>query len=230
MKLACRGAGGVDQGGERLRAHVGPARLHDVGRDPRPGGDERREVVAAALALDADHALERRPRTGGLDLRGLLRRLGEEQARPRVGEDPGDLLLRRRLVDGHSHGAGVPDRVVEQRPLVTGAREDGDPVAGLDAGRDEAACGGAHLEQELRRADVGPPAVDAARHDHVVGVLCGVLDDVVGKASPLGHPVVRGRGVFEHGRRLLRARRVRSPATTPCRTVAPDPGRTAASS
>ena len=95
---------------------------------------------------------------------------------PESPQDPGDLLGRGGLVDRHGDGAGEPDRVVEQRPLVAGLGDQGDPVAGLDAGGDQALGDRAHLGAGTRAAVTSsqPPARRAAaEHDGVAG-LAGV--------------------------------------------------------
>ena len=82
--------------------------------------------------------------------------LGHDGPGAGVLEDPADLLGRRGLVDRHGDGAGEPDRVVEQGPLVAGLRQQGDAVAGLDAGRDQTLGDGTDLVVELGGGDVDP--------------------------------------------------------------------------
>ena len=63
---------------------------------------------------------------------------GDDEVDVRVDEDVGDLVDGAGLVDGDGDEAGRPAREVEERPLVAGAAHDRDPVARLEAPRDEA--------------------------------------------------------------------------------------------
>src|SRR5262249_6695215 len=65
------------------------------------------------------------------------------------------------LVDGHHDGAGGPDGVVDERPLVAGMRHDRHPVAGGDAGGDQPLGERLHLVSELAGGDVFPGAARA---------------------------------------------------------------------
>ena len=87
--------------------------------------------------------------------------LCDDEGDVRVDEDVGDLVDRAGLVDGHGHEAGRPAREVEERPLVAGAAHDRDPVAGLEAPRDEAGGDGVDLVVELARRDGAPRVADA---------------------------------------------------------------------
>ena len=86
---------------------------------------------------------------------------GDDEGGVRVDEDVGDLVDGAGLVDGHGDEAGRPAGEVEERPLVAGAAHDGDPVAGLQAARDEACGDGVHLVVELARRDGAPRVADA---------------------------------------------------------------------
>lgn len=96
-----------------------------------------------------------------------------------------DLLGGGGLVDRHAHGPGEPDRVVEQGPLVAGLGDQGDAVADLDPGGDEALGHRADLGQELGRGDVLPGAAvgGGPAEGHDAGRLAGVGHDVVGEVS-----------------------------------------------
>ncbi len=132
------------------------------------------------------------------DPRHVVRALGDHRPGAGVLEDPADLLGRRGLVDRHGHGPGEPDRVVEQRPLVAGLGDQGDPVAGLDAGRDQALGDGAHLGQERGRGDVLPRAGAGPAEDGGVGGFTGVGHHVVGEVAGRRHLDRQGRGELTH--------------------------------
>ena len=63
--------------------------------------------------------------------------LGDDGPGAGVGQDPADLLGRRRLVDRHPDGSREPRRVVQQGPLVARLRQQRDAVPDLDARSDE---------------------------------------------------------------------------------------------
>ena len=121
-----------------------------------------------------------------------------------VAEDPLHLLGRGGLVDRHGDGAGGPDRVVAERPLVAGLAHQADPVARLDAARDEPGGERADLGRELLGGDGGPPAVDLAGEDHVVGLDVGVLENGVGDVGVRVDLDLGGDGVLAHGVAPLR--------------------------
>ena len=137
-----RRARGVDDGGQvegrgrrtpRLEVGVG-----DVGAEP---GQHAHGVVVDRP--DVAQLLEVGAHLG--DPGQVGRSLGHDGAGARVAQDVPDLLGRRRLVDRHRHGAGEPDGVVEQRPLVPGPGDQRHPVARLDAGGDQSLGDVAHL-------------------------------------------------------------------------------------
>ena len=66
------------------------------------------------------------------------------------------------------------DREVEDRPLVTGRRQQRDPVTGLDTFGDQSQSRRSDLTGRLGACDVGPRAVDQALEDHVVGIVAFV--------------------------------------------------------
>ncbi len=193
-------AGGVDQRREVVRARRRTAflelRVADAGAEPPDLGDrptlERPDV--GELGQAPAH---------GPDAGQVGRVLHHDRPRPGVREDPLDLLLRRRLVDRHGRRAGEPDRVVEQGPLVARARDQGHPVAGLDAGRDQALRHGRHLVEEGRTGDVRPSSVGVGTAElHRVRRLCCIADDVVGEVARRGHGDGLRGGVLAHDRRL----------------------------
>ena len=84
------------------------------------------------------------------------RGLHDQRAGAGVAQDPFHLLGGGRLVDRHGDRAGRPDGVVGHRPLVPGPGQQGDPVAGADAGRDQALGQRGHVGAELGRGHVLP--------------------------------------------------------------------------
>ena len=182
----------------RVREH---AALRASGR-PR-GVDEGRDVVAlgkAATALDflvrdlgtAGHEGSERPVVHAphkidagevaLDLRESLKvrlLLGEDGARARVLQRPVDLQGRGSVVHGHHHGARVEDREVDERPLVLRLANEGDLVARLDAGGDEALREGHDGGAEIGRALVSPAIPVGQREEREVwGELHPALEQV----------------------------------------------------
>ncbi len=148
------------------------------------------QVLAVALQL-LDRAVGQRPHLAQLraafaDLGHPGRvgeRLGDHRSGAGVGEHPGDLLGRRVLVQRHGDRAGVPDRVVQQRPLVTGAGQQPHPVTGTDAGGDQALGDRDHFAAELGGAHVLPAVAGAAGEQNPVGGVLGVVGDVVGEVG-----------------------------------------------
>ncbi len=193
---AAGGAGGVDQGCEVQRRRRRTTRLQlvvgEVGADPGEHLDPvvlDRPDVAQLLEVGA-HLGD--PREVG----GALRHHGGGTG---VAQDPADLLGRGGLVDRHRHGAGEPDRVVEERPLVAGAGDQGDPVARLDPRGHQPLGHGPHLGEERRRGDIGPAVVGTTGQHDRVRVVGAVGDDVVGEVAR-GRDLGRERrGVLTHG-------------------------------
>ena len=142
----------------------------------------------------------RRASASALEVRG---RLHDQRPGAGVGEDPLDLLRGGGLVDRHGDRAGEPDRVVEQGPLVAGARQQRDPVAGADAGSDQSLGDRGHLGEELRGGDVAPAVVGADGENATVSA-CSV---------PLAHDVV-GEVARARGRVRRRAWRTRARLTS----------------
>ena len=87
---------------------------------------------------------------------GVVGRLDDAGDGARVGEVPGDLGGGAGLVDRDHDRAGEEQREVDQRPVVGGAGDEADLVAGLDAGGGEALREGDHLRVELGGGDVAP--------------------------------------------------------------------------
>ena len=118
----------VDGGGlllEQLRAPPGQLVEGDdavaVGRTVE--GDDRHQV-GQVVAM-------------GLELGDLRVVLGEDQAGARVGQDVGDVLRVGGRVDRRRRGPGAQDREVGQSPVDPRRGDDGDPLLGLDAERDQ---------------------------------------------------------------------------------------------
>ncbi|GAA3145722.1 hypothetical protein GCM10020001_081010 [Nonomuraea salmonea] len=180
------GARGVDDGGEVGGGDLLPARL-DVGL-----GD-------AAGLQRAVHPPQRLELGRGL-LDGLLVRveLDERRLGRAVGDDPPDLLDGGGLVDRHGDGADRPDGVVDERPLVAGARHERDPVAVLDAGRDQALGHLDHLVAELGRGHHRPARLGLAPHHHDARLLLRAPEDGVGQAGGGRHIDQDGDAVLAH--------------------------------
>ena len=195
---AAGGAGGVDQGREVVRAGRPAACVHLRGGHRRPARRERRHR-AGPVALGHDPPDVLRGVLGAGHGRRVPVVLHHDRLRPGVLEDPRDLLGGRRLVDRDGHGAGGDDRVVEQRPLVAGAREQGDPVARRDPGGDEAAGDGDDLRHERRAGDLGPGVADPPAQRHGVGVLVREGEHGVGQGVVVVDAHTRGDAELAHG-------------------------------
>ncbi len=177
---AAGGAGGVADGRHRVGGE-GAAALGDllVADVPSEGGEvgEGRGVEfedARALGVGGGARVD-----GG----GVGGGLGDHVPGAGVADDPLDLVGGGGGVDGDRPAAGRPDREVQDGPLVAGAGHDGDPSAGLQAGRDQALGHGGHLAGELRRGDGPPGAVHLAAQEHRVGRLGRVGERDVGDAA-----------------------------------------------
>jgi hypothetical protein len=209
-------AGGVDQRGEVVGADRPVPGVHLVGGDVVAERhqllDRARGAGSAGRRLDPpDPAQRRRLRGRAVDDGRVLHRLDDDRGRAGVGQDPLDLLVRGRLVDRHGDRAGGQDRVVEQRPLVPGAGQQGDPVPDLDAGRDQPAGHGGDLGGELGRGHVGPlPVGIPAAEDHGRPVLRGVLVDRVDEVLVVADVDGRRDAVLTHGRTLLHTPSIRN--------------------
>ena len=139
--------------GPRRAAPVLQLGVADVG-----AGGAQTSSSAARVELQTCRSVGEAVRTALLRTGSCSARLDEHGHRAGVAQDPGDLLGGGRLVDRHGHGAGEPDREVEQRPFVAGAGHDAHPVAGLDAGGDEALGQACHVGEEVGGTDVLPGA------------------------------------------------------------------------
>ena len=179
LGLAGRAAG-VDQRGDVLRGCRRTTLLEHVVGDV---GAEAAEHVDRVV-LERPHVLQLGEVAGlaGLaDPGEVVRALRHDRAGARVLEDPADLLGGGRLVDRHGDGAGEPDGVVEERPLVAGLGEERDAVADLDARGDQPLGDGLHLVEELGGGDVGPLVAGTPAEHHGVGEVAAVGDHVVGE-------------------------------------------------
>ncbi len=165
----------------RLSADSSPRRT-SISSSPTvaPGGRQR---LHGAVVEDPDLPVT----TADPDPGGVGGVLHHDGAGAGVGQDVGDLVGGGGLVDRDRDRAREPDGVVEQRPLVAGARQQPDPVAGVDARGDEALRDGRDLREELRGGDVEPPVSGAARERDRVRVLGRVADDVVGESATERH-------------------------------------------
>ena len=108
--------------------------------------------------------------------------LSDDQVDVRVDQDVGNLVDGAGLVDGDGHQGGRPAGEVEERPLVAGAAHDCDPVARLEALRDEAGGDGVDLVVELARRDGAPRVTDAdlAQDQRAGGAALHALLEQVG--------------------------------------------------
>ena len=165
------GSRGVDDGGQVVGAAAAAGRQ-------QIGIGDRRATVGQAVQAAVVQLVDRlefgevggQPADGG----GVVVGVHDHRPGARVGQDPADLLGRRRGVDGHRHRAGRPDRVVADGPFVAGGREQTDPVAGLDPGRDQSLGRGSHLRGELGGGDRFPHLVAAAQQRGVGAEPLGV--------------------------------------------------------
>ena len=150
------GARGVDDRGQVVGGAGGPALVHLLVADG-PGGLAGAQGVQAVEGPDLAQAGQ--PVAQPVDELSVLAGLGEHRAGGRVAQDPLDLLGRGRLVDRHRDRAGGQDRVVDQRPLIAGPGHQRDPVARLDAGRDQALGQRGDLGPERLGGHVPPVAI-----------------------------------------------------------------------
>ena len=101
-----------------------------------------REVALSGASVEEDHGLERREVRADLgDHGGVVRRLErrrrDEHRRPRLPEHVLDLGRPVRRVDVDEDRADLGGGVLHDRPLGAVRRPDADPVAALDAEREE---------------------------------------------------------------------------------------------
>ncbi len=184
------GAGGVDERREVGRADTCQTRLQFRIVDVGTFGEQRVDRVR----LDLHDTPQR---LGHADEQCLVARgLDDGQTRLGVLEDPADLLGRRRIVDRHRHRTGRPDRVVEQRPLVTGRGQQRHTVARADSGSDQALGDAADLFPELTCGHTDPFVAHRTRIHHSVRGLLRMFEDRV------DHGLVLTDGVLGRGRVL----------------------------
>ena len=96
-----------------------------------------RQLAAARLDADGVAQLSQRP-AHLLDLGELALVLAHDRPRARVADDPLALLGRVRGVDGHDDAARRGHGQRDERPLRPCVGQDGHPVTGLEADRQEA--------------------------------------------------------------------------------------------
>ena len=152
LRVSAR-AGGVDDRRHRGRCDSVATPVELLVGDPLPGG---LQVVERAFVEGPDVTQLRRGRLERLEPGAMLRGLEDDRGRSGVGEEPLELVRRGGLVDGHGDRADVPERVVHERPLVAGPRQQRHAVTGLDPGGDQALGDAAHLLVERERGDVLP--------------------------------------------------------------------------
>ena len=192
------GARGVDQ----RRRIVGVQ-----GLDPRGelGRVDRRALLLELVerfgtrSVDVQHAPQFGQIAGQLgDHRSVGIGFGEGHDRARIGQHPAHLLGRRGLVDRDGDAADREDRLVQDRPLVAGCREDGDPIARPHPVCDQTQCGGADLGCRSGTRHIDPGPVDQALKDHRVGVVALVLEHRGNDVVVLVNRKRSGRGNFTH--------------------------------
>ena len=170
-----------------------------------PGVGQRRRAPPASICQTC---VERRAGRRGPRLdRGRVRR----RSRRRTATAPEslrihcDLLGRGGLVDRHGDRAGGPDREVEQRPLVAGARHQADPVARLDAGGDQALGERRAPRRGTRGGDVVPAVAGPAAERRPCAVPARRCRRPCRSGCRSARSTSSGRGVLVH-RWLLLAR------------------------
>ena len=199
---AARGARGVDEGGEVVGVHPGPALLERGVVHPGTGVTQGRDGTVGTV--DLPHVLQIGELLAQvLHDRAVLVGLDDDALRAGVRQAPLDLVGRRRLVDRERDRARGPERVVEQRPLVAGRRDQPDTVAGLQPGRDEALGGRRDLVTEGGEGDVLPPVLDQPAVGHLVAVGLGVAPRRGGEVVVVGHLGGRRLRVLLHLSPLL---------------------------
>ena len=183
------------------RPRRGPA-LVEVGVGDVGAGAPARRAPPASICQTSRSAGQRRPRTSAdASRRGPASRRSPPPRRSRPGST--DLLGGGGLVDRHRHRAGGPDGEVDEGPLVAGPAHQGDPVAGVDAGGDQALGQRDDLGAELRR-----------RSRRSTRALPPGEGDMPGRSRPCAParrrgcpgwpPVGRAAGLLVHGRLLGR--------------------------
>ena len=199
----CRSRG-VNDGRQGVRLHGGAASFEFVVTDAHAGSLQGLKVVVV------EHPHPRHIGQVGGDLiedSFVLAALGEQRYGPGVGQVPGDLFGRGRLVDGYRDAAGVPDGVVDEGPFVPRARHDADAFPSLHPAGHDALGDGLHLIEELCGCYAHPRVSALQGEDHLGRVCLRVLHDVVGE-------IPRGGG-RNHGRNAELLEHVPSPSLWP---------------
>ena len=212
----------VDQGRQVERGRGRPARLQlVVGDVARRGGSARRSALSS---IDQTWFSSSSPaRTSAIRARWPAPSATTARA-PESRRIQRDLLGGRGLVDRYRDRAGEPDRVVEQRPLVAGPRDQGDPVAGLDAGRDQT-LGDRRTSARNSAAVTSSHAAGASGgrlNDDAIAAPRALRHDVVGEvARCAGSSVVSGVENSRTRPPIGRDRGVRRGQVDPVRSAAP---------
>ena len=151
-------AGGVHQRRQVAGADLGHALVDRAGIDVLPGLAELLERErAGALPGEQDRVEQLGAAVADLrDLRELVRVLAEHEPAPGVAEHVLALLRGVGVVDRRGRGAGAHHAGVRERPLGTRVGEDRDPVAALDAERDQPARDALRPLAELTVAEIDP--------------------------------------------------------------------------
>ena len=177
------GARGVDQGRGIGGFQAGQSVI-ELFRVDRLGRLGERVQRGCARPVDAQHLAQRGQLVlEMLDLVGVRVGLGEDQHRAGILQHELDLFGGAGLIDRHRDRARGQDGEVQDRPFVTGRRQDGDAVTGRHALGDQPQCCRTDLVCGLFTRDTCPCAVDEALEDHMVGIVAFVAehgaDDVV---------------------------------------------------
>jgi hypothetical protein len=160
----------------------------------------RRDEVLDRALVQVPHLAQQRELGAHLrEARGVRGRLDDERDRARVLHVPANLRGRARLVDRHHHRTGVEQGEVDERPLVGGAGEEPDLVAGLDAGGHEALRERDDLPLELGGGDVAPAGALGNREQGEVRRGLHALDEQVGDVGVRVGRDERGDFELDHG-------------------------------
>ncbi len=181
-------AGGVDDRGQGRGGEAGPAVASS--RLVADAGARGRELRDGAV-VEAPHVPQRAAGRGDPAAWSVVSTTAT--AAPESAQHPVQLVRGGRLVDRHGHRAGEPDGVVQQRPLVAGPRQQGDPVARRptpDAIRPLATATTSPWNSAAVRCDQVRSVPE--REDRLVGVLARVGDHVVGERAGRAGGAARG--------------------------------------
>ena len=187
------GPRGVDQGRRIRRERVGLTTIEFVLGELGPAlGDGGQRMIVDDEGLAQSGRLVDDP-----DVLGVLRVvLDEEELGPGVLQDPLHLVGRGGLVDGDGGGTGAPDGVVQDGPLVARRRQDGHPIARLDAGGDQSLGHRVDLVGEVLGRHIDPLTARLPLEQRHRRPLGPVAEDRVDRGRLVVHGEIRRGGVF----------------------------------